>query len=862
MKKNDNKLFNDNNPKNTINNPFSGYDNNINNQTREQKPTPKHNTSQKHKTPNNKYNINPLDIPRPNQENEIYLNKDKIPLYETNIGAFIPYSNSFFSVKETQNSSCRFIFPTYNTIPDSQSFLDETGLPFTICVQPFYQIPAYDSEIPKVEVGDSIFRCEKCKSYINNKYNITYSNKPIAICNICHYENDLNMNTRGVKNEYLNSDNTSCPELINPTIDFIAPEKFRNKKIFIPHYLFMIDISESSYQLGLPSYIINSIQITLDSIHNSENSYIAFALYDIKNIYYFYIEKDDIRISIMGDMKDPFCPLSLKKLYIKIGENKEKINILIEKLNYFIEQKNKNIISNNNKQISTITGAAIKSGVDSLIENGGRVMIFTCNPCFHGFGCTIHRESYIKLNEKDSHKTNPFFPQHNEFVSIGEKAVKYRIVIDQFIFRTELYDISTFSLASNISGGEINFYNCNKDSGTVNSMFEKLHYDITRILTRPNYYNCKFMLRYSKGLDCYEILGPFNKKLGEAFELGGCDPDYCYCYNLRLNKTFKNTENAHIQLAVLFDDNYSNTYIRIFNYSFNISNQISQIYGFINIDSIMKSLIYKSITLIYNADNQSIINYLEDKVINSYKYYRVKEKKESSLDQLIIPLSIQYLPLYINSYFKLNIFSDNMKPELINHIISITNKLMREPVSSTIKYLYPKLYRIDDIEKGQYDLNNDEIKIYDIGFINEKYNIIQKPLLLRLSKDVIDFDCAYLIDDGIFIYIYIFNEIDTNFYSDLFNVDSFKEAKNLGINSLDQENLCELNKRILNIISQLREENNKYIQTIRLFFLDENSINEPILNDLLKEDKIGQVCNYPEYLCTLHQKIQERMKEY
>ena len=44
--------------------------------------------------------------------------------------------------------------------------------------------------------------------------------------------------------------------------------------------------------------------------------------------------------------------------------------------------------------------------------------------------------------------------------------------------------------------------------------------------------------------------------------------------------------------------------------------------------------------------------------------------------------------------------------------------------------------------------------------------------------------------------------------------------------------------------------------------MDENGINEPILNDLLKEDKIGQVCNYPEYLCTLHQKIQERMKEY
>ena len=70
-------------------------------------------------------------------------------------------------------------------------------------------------------------------------------------------------------------------------------------------------------------------------------------------------------------------------------------------------------------------------------------------------------------------------------------------------------------------------------------MYEKLHYDLTRILTRPNYYDCKFMLRFTVGVDCVEILGPFNKKLGEAFQLGGCDPDYCYYYNMRLNDYFK-----------------------------------------------------------------------------------------------------------------------------------------------------------------------------------------------------------------------------------------------------------------------------------------------------------------------------------
>ena len=49
----------------------------------------------------------------------------------------------------------------------------------------------------------------------------------------------------------------------------------------------MIDITENSYSIGLPNYVINSIQINLDSFHNAENSFIGFALYDTKNIYYF-----------------------------------------------------------------------------------------------------------------------------------------------------------------------------------------------------------------------------------------------------------------------------------------------------------------------------------------------------------------------------------------------------------------------------------------------------------------------------------------------------------------------------------------------------------------------------------------------
>ena len=507
------------------------------------------------------------------------------------------------------------------------------------------------------------------------------------------------------------------------------------------------------------------------------------------------------------------------------------------------------------RQISTVTGAAIKSGVESLMENGGRLMIFTPNPCQHGFAACATRDTFDK--EKEPQKSNPFYPQHEKLVEIAEKASNHRIVVDQFIFMSTTYDLSTFSLISNLTGGHVEYYNYSINPITVKAMFEKLHYDLTRILTRPNYYDCKFMLRFSMGIDCVEILGPFNKKLGEAFQLGGCDPDYCYYYNMRINENFKPGQKVDIQLVVLYDNNYSQRFLRIFNTSLEMTDEISKIFNNAEVDANTKAMIYKEISLIFRTDFNNVRKNLEEKIINSFKYYRVKEKSGTASNQLILPVSIRYLPLYIDSFLKTGILSNQNKPDMINQIIYITNKLLREPIYSTTKFLYPKFYRIDNIEKEQTNINN--FKVENIGLVNEKYNIIQKPLLLRLSKDVIDFDCAYLIDNGCYIYLFIFNHIEGNFYNDLFGVQTFGEAKQLEDVVLDEENQSDLNQRLLNIISQLRKENSGHFQPVRIFFFEEGGIMNPILTDLLKEDKIEEYDNYPSYLCTLHKEIQTRI---
>jgi hypothetical protein len=77
------------------------------------------------------YKIDPAVIPRPNFNEEIYKNEERLPIYstgETNTPP--PLSNTYFIVNETQNSSPRYVRSSLNKIPTDQSKLTNSSLIF------------------------------------------------------------------------------------------------------------------------------------------------------------------------------------------------------------------------------------------------------------------------------------------------------------------------------------------------------------------------------------------------------------------------------------------------------------------------------------------------------------------------------------------------------------------------------------------------------------------------------------------------------------------------------------------------------------------------------------------------------------
>ena len=95
----------------------------------------------------------------------------------------------------------------------------------------------------------------------------------------------------------------------------------------------------------------------------------------------------------MNDINSPFSPISPKYFFFNVKEQQEEISILIEKINLYINKRRELINSLN----TNIGGSAICAAVDSLLEYGGRVMIFSCSSNKVGYGISSLNNDDVNL---------------------------------------------------------------------------------------------------------------------------------------------------------------------------------------------------------------------------------------------------------------------------------------------------------------------------------------------------------------------------------------------------------------------------------------------------------------------------------
>lgn len=272
--------------------------------------------------------------------------------------------------------------------------------------------------------------------------------------------------------------------------------------------------------------------------------------------------------------------------------------------------------------------------------------------------------------------------------------------------------------------------------------FEKGHYDLSRLLTRPQYFDCKFMFRSSLELRATEYVGHFHRNLGEGFSLNGCDSDYSFGISIEIDGSLKNGKEYSTQLVCLFTDIFGSTYLRLINFSIKANESITNFYESIDVDTLTKLSVVKEINRCYSTKNfNQSDEYLTERIVKHLAHYREKCSTETSKTQLVIPIKTRFYPLYMHSFLKKPPMLANKKNVGTNQVTASIDKMLRMPTYNLIKYIYPRLYRVDDLDQDQMH-KRAKLQLTpptELGCYNEQLKSYTKPNLEIPMYDKIEF---------------------------------------------------------------------------------------------------------------------------
>ena len=127
-------------------------------------------------------------------------------------------------------------------------------------------------------------------------------------------------------------DRANKAELYSGTYDFRAPGEYSNRPVQMPLYLFCIDTSAPSLQLGIIQQVLSSIRAILDYIPYPDRTMIGIITFDSILQIFKVSSSGELSEVMMTDVEDPFIPEPVAGCCYNLAQDREKLESLLEKL--------------------------------------------------------------------------------------------------------------------------------------------------------------------------------------------------------------------------------------------------------------------------------------------------------------------------------------------------------------------------------------------------------------------------------------------------------------------------------------------------------------------------------------------------
>ncbi|KAJ2721324.1 COPII subunit [Coemansia sp. Benny D115] len=724
---------------------------------------------------------------------------------------------------------------TLNAVPKTDKLLKKTRLPFGLVITPFKTQAPGDEPIPVVT---EITRCRRCRTYINPFVQFIEGGRRWK-CNMCSLSNDVPLKFDYDSATQMQLNRWVRPDLNHSVIEFVAPIEYMVRPPMPPVYVFIIDVSYASVQLGAPGCIGQAILAALDRIPNTDDrTKVAFIAADAA-LHFFQVraESAEPQQLVVSDLDEVFLP-SPTDLLLNLRDCRQGIECLLSRLESMFRS---------NHSVGNALGPAIQAAQKMLGTLGGKIIVMQASPPTIGEGKVELRPEGKDLGTP--RESELLRPQNNWYKSLAADASRLQVAFDTVFFGQQPMDVATVSCLAHYTGGSVFHYP--SFMATRKPEVERFTREFTQHLSAHVGLEAVLRIRASKGLRMTSYYGNFFLRSLDLLALPNVTPNHSYAVEVEIEENISNPM-VYFQTALLHTTSSGERRIRVSTLALPTTENIHTVFHHADQVAIASLLAKKAVDRAVEARLEDAREALQHKALEIIGAFKSECTQSSSgaTTQLQIPRALQLLPLLtLGSLKHPSLRNANNIPPAVR--IAAMNLVLTLPAEQGVQpYTLARMYSLHDLPA-------------EAGYVDEATGLITLPPRLGLSADALSPFGMFLLHNGVDTFLWIGREVNPALCQSLLNVPDVRTVPSGVITFPDLSNGAqapaagfELNFRVNAILRRLNEMcNNLWSPVVYVCKEDGEPVMRALMTQWLSEDMDTSAPSYQQFLNQMRDKI-------
>ncbi|KAF1577427.1 Protein transport protein Sec24D, partial [Eudyptes moseleyi] len=769
--------------------------------------------------------LDPDSIPSPIQ----VIENDKASrggqIYATNTrGQVPPLVTTDCVIQDQGHASPRYIRCTTYCFPSSSDMAKQARIPLAAVIQPFAIVPPNETPLYVVNHGETgPIRCNRCKAYMCPFMQFIEGGRRYQ-CGFCNCINDVppfffqHLDHIGRR-----IDHYERPELSLGSYEYVATLDYcrNNKPPKPPAYIFMIDVSYRNINSGLVKLICDELKTLLDKLpreEQEESSAIRVGFVTYNKVLHFFNVKSSLaqpQMMVVSDVGEVFVPL-LDGFLVNFQESRSVVINLLDQIPEMFADTNES---------ETIFAPVIQAGMEALkaAECAGKLFIFHSSlPTAEAPGKLRNRDDKKLLNT-DKEKTL-FQPQVNSYEALARDCVANGCCVNLFLFPNQYVDVASMGLVTMYTGGTLYKYsNFQLDADSPQFLS-----DLRKDVEKKTGFDAIMRVRTSTGFRATDFFGAIYMNNTTDVEMAAVDCDKAVTVEFKHDDKLNEDSGALIQCAVLYTSISGQRRLRIHNIGLNCSSQLADVYKTCETDALTNFFAKSAFKAILSQPLKMVREILVNQTAHMLACYRKNCASPSAVSQLILPDAMKVLPVYMNCLLKSCVLVG--RPEIPTDERAYHRQLvMSMGVADTQLFFYPQLLPIHSL-----DLKGDTV-----------------PAALRCSEERLSEGGAFLLANGLSMFLWLGVSTPPELIQGFFNVPSFAHISTEATSLPDLDN--PFSKKLKSILEHIQS---RKPYTMKLIIVKQREQPEMLFRQFLVEDKsIYGGASYVDFLCCVHKEI-------